>query len=100
MGVLATRLRTLDGPLVPPCFQQQLLQLLQLQTQEDHQELLLQPRLKYWSELWRWQANIVTTIFVDGRQIVVTTINIFFEKNEKNEKCLELSDLARKFNKF
>jgi hypothetical protein len=21
-----------------------------------------------WSELWRWQANIVTTIFVDGRQ--------------------------------
>ena len=32
-------------------------------------------------ELWRWQANIVTTIFVDGRQ---------------NEKCLELPDLARK----
>ena len=31
----------------------------------------------------RWQAKIVTTI------------NIFFEKNEKNEKCLELSDLAR-----
>jgi hypothetical protein len=21
-----------------------------------------------WSELWRWQANIVTTIFADGRQ--------------------------------
>jgi hypothetical protein len=36
-------------------------------------------------ELWRWQANIVTTIFVDGRQ-----------KNEKTEKCLELPDLARK----
>ena len=32
----------------------------------------------------RWQAKIVTTI------------NIFFEKNEKNEKCLELPDLARK----
>ena len=26
----------------------------------------------------------------------MTTINIFFEKNEKNEKCLELNDLARK----
>ena len=32
----------------------------------------------------RCQANIVTTIF------------IFFEKKEKNEKCLELPDLARK----
>ena len=32
----------------------------------------------------RWQANIVTTI------------NFFLEKNEKNEKCLELPDLARK----
>jgi hypothetical protein len=33
----------------------------------------------------RWQANIVTTI------------NFSFEKNEKkNEKCLELPDLARK----
>jgi hypothetical protein len=31
----------------------------------------------------RWQAKIVT-------------INIFFEKNEKNEKCLKLPDLARK----
>ena len=26
----------------------------------------------------------------------MTTINYFFEKNEKNEKCLELPDLARK----
>ena len=43
-----------------------------------------------WSEVWRWQANIVTTIFV------ATTINFFCEKNEKTEKCLELSDLARK----
>ena len=32
----------------------------------------------------RWQAKIVTTI------------NFFFEKNEKNKKCLELPDLARK----
>ena len=32
----------------------------------------------------RWQAKIVTTI------------NFFFEKNEKNEKCLELLDMARK----
>ena len=31
----------------------------------------------------RWQAKIVTTIF------------IFFEKNEKNEKCLELPEMAR-----
>jgi hypothetical protein len=31
----------------------------------------------------RWQAKIVTTI------------NIFFEKNVKNEKCSELPDLAR-----
>jgi hypothetical protein len=38
----------------------------------------------------------LTTIFVDGRQKVVTTINFFLEKNEKNEKCLELPDLARK----
>jgi hypothetical protein len=49
-----------------------------------------------WCELWRWQANIVTTIFVDGRQKVVTTIKKKFEKNEKNEKCLELPDFARK----
>jgi hypothetical protein len=35
------------------------------------------------------------TIFVDGRQKVVTTINFLLEKNEKNEKCLELPDLAR-----
>ena len=40
-------------------------------------------------ELWSRQANIVTTIFKDGRQKVVTTINFFCEKNEKNEKCLE-----------
>ena len=33
---------------------------------------------------FRWQAKIVTTIF------------FFLEKNEKNEKCLEFSDLARK----
>jgi hypothetical protein len=32
----------------------------------------------------RWQAKIVTTIY------------LFFEKNEKNEKFLELPDLARK----
>jgi len=32
----------------------------------------------------RWQAK------------KMTTINIFFEKNEKTEKCLELPDLARK----
>ena len=56
----------------------------------------LTPQTHDWSELWRWQANIVTTIFVDGRQKVVTTINFFLEKNEKNEKCLELPDLARK----
>ena len=37
-----------------------------------------------WSELWRCQAKIVTTI------------NVFFEQNEKNEKFLELPDLARK----
>ena len=37
-----------------------------------------------WSELWRWQA------------IIVTKIIYFFEKNEKNEKCLELPNLARK----
>ena len=33
----------------------------------------------------RWQAKIVTAI------------NIFFERNEKNEKYLELPDLARKY---
>ena len=49
-----------------------------------------------WSELWRWQANIVTTIFVDGRQKVVTTINFFLKKMKKTEKCLEMPDLARK----
>ena len=32
----------------------------------------------------RWQAKIVTTII------------FYFQKNEKNEKCLEFSDLARK----
>jgi hypothetical protein len=32
----------------------------------------------------RWQPKIVTTI------------NLFFEKNEKTEKCQELPDLARK----
>ena len=32
----------------------------------------------------RWQAKIVTTI------------NFFFEKNEKNEMCLELPDFSRK----
>ena len=35
-----------------------------------------------WSELWRWKANIVTTIFVDGRQKVVTTINFFLKKTK------------------
>ena len=35
-----------------------------------------------WSELWRWQANIVTTIFVDGRQKGVTTIR---EANKKKK---------------
>jgi hypothetical protein len=35
----------------------------------------------------RWQAKIVTTI------------NFFLEKNEKNEKCLELPDLARKLSR-
>jgi hypothetical protein len=41
----------------------------------------------------------VTTIFVDGRQKVVTTIKKNLKKmkkNEKNEKCLELPYLARK----
>jgi hypothetical protein len=35
----------------------------------------------------RWQAKIVTTI------------NFFLEKNEKNKKCLELPDLARKLSR-
>jgi hypothetical protein len=26
---------------------------------------------------------------------IVTTIDFFFEKNEKNEKCLELPEMAR-----
>ena len=35
----------------------------------------------------RWQAKIVTTV------------NFFFEKNEKNEKCLELPDLKQEIEK-
>jgi hypothetical protein len=36
-------------------------------------------------ELWRWQANIVTTIFIDGRQKKVTTIKFFLKKMKKRK---------------
>jgi hypothetical protein len=47
-------------------------------------------------ELWRWQANIVTTIFVDDRQTKGPQLIFVWKKMEKNEKCLDLPDLARK----
>ena len=58
----------------------------------DHFDLFVRAKCKHiHDELWRWQANKVTTIFVDG-----SDQNEFFVLNEKNEKCLEFSDFARK----